>query len=55
MPCISPRDINKTVVDKEFKCDSMVHNSKENNYKGSTDSAAGCAQTFTGTLNKKEI
>ena len=45
-------DINKPVVDKEFKSDSdtMAHSTQENGYKSGIDPAAGHAQIFIGTL-----
>ena len=50
-------NINKPVVEKEFKSDSdnTAHSSNENGCKGSTDVAAGHVQTFAGTLNNCTI
>ena len=49
--------INKPEVEKEGKpvSNTMAHSSEENSCKGSTDSAAGHVQTFTGTLNNCTI
>ena len=46
--------INKPVIENKFKSNS-AQSSKENGYKGSTNTTAGHAQTFTRTLNNCTI